>query len=91
MEKIAKRIIARHKARSVELIYAGDRWHAKAMPDLSLAHSQVPEVLKARGQTSITLDEMTALLDELSARPLVSASGQTASEAVMMLLEKLEG
>ena len=91
MEKIAKRIIARHKVRSVELIYAGERWHAKAMPNYSLAYSQMPEVLKARGLTSITLDEITALIDELSARPLVTASGQTASEAVMMLFEKLEG
>ena len=91
MEKIAKRIIARHKVRSVELIYAGERWHAKAMPDYSLAHSQMPEVLKARGLTSITLDEMTALLDELSARPLATASHETAAEAVKLLLEKLEG
>lgn len=91
MEKIAKRIIARHKARSVEMIYAGDRWHAKAMPDYSLAHSQMPEVLKARGLTSVTLNEMTALLDELSAKPLAIESHETAAGALKLLLEKLEG
>ena len=91
MEKIAKRIIAKHKARSIELIYGGYEWHAKAMPDWNLAHSRVPEVLKERGLTSITLNEMTALLDELSAKPLATASHETAAEALKLLLEKLGG
>jgi hypothetical protein len=91
MEKIAKRIIAKHKARSVELVYAGELWHAKAMPDWNLAHSQLPEILKARGITSITLDDMTALLAELSTHPLATASHETAAEALKLLLEKLGG
>jgi hypothetical protein len=91
MEKIAKRIIARHKARSVELFYAGELWHAKAMPDWSLVHSQMPEVQKSRGLSNITLEEMTALIDEALAKPLATASHEIAAEAVKLLLEKLEG
>jgi hypothetical protein len=91
VEKIAKRIIAKHKARSVELFYAGELWHAKAMPDHSLAHSQLPDVLRERGVTTISLDEMTAILAELSARPLATASHETAAEALKLLLEKLGG
>jgi hypothetical protein len=89
MEKIAKRIIAQHNARSVELFYAGGLWHAKAMPDHSLAHSQLPDVLRERGVTSISLDEMTAILAELLGKPLAAASHETAAEALKLLLDKL--
>ncbi len=91
MEKIAKRIIEKHNARTIELVFGGYDWHAKALPKWSLVHMQAPELLKERGQTSITLDEMNALLDELGSKPLATASHKSAAEAMKLLLEKLGG
>lgn len=91
MEKIAKRIIEEHNARTVELVFAGYDWHAKAMPQWALVRMQAPERLKERGQTSITVDEINALLDELGSKPLATASHKRAEEAVKLLLEKLGG
>lgn len=93
LEVLCKRVLTKHQCKSVELVFdlMEPNWVARAMPHSHHAHTKVNYILRERGQTGVTLDEMSALLDEINNTPIAKGSGKTALDAVKMLHENLGG
>lgn len=58
---------------------------ARIFPTRGEAQEMVSETLKEKGQTSVSLDDLTRLIEAEMREPLFTAQGATMEEAVQLL------